>query len=141
MRVAPRLPSHTRITHLQQGALDLTPICGSSAAGDAPPSGSGPPTLDIWHLQQESSPGIIRDHSRHPARVARGHRLTATRPDARGLSALTLICIYIYIYIYIDRYRYHVHNMDQATLFNKHSEHPHALPPSGFFVLGSISNG
>ena len=35
----------------------------------------------------------------------------------------------------------HVHNMDQATLFNKHSEHPHALPPSGLFVLGSISNG
>ena len=35
----------------------------------------------------------------------------------------------------------HVHNMDQATLFNKHSEHPHALSPSGLFVLGSISNG
>ena len=35
----------------------------------------------------------------------------------------------------------HVHNMDQPTLFNKHSEHPRALPPSGLFVLGSISNG
>ena len=40
-----------------------------------------------------------------------------------------------------ERFAWRVHNMDQATLFNKHSEHPHALPPSGLFVLGSISNG